>query len=137
MVVSRMTKMLFAVSFLLSLSTQNAFSSIDTHAMNAVGSAQMVSLNLQYKTKNKVVKSNLMMPFYQTAELERQIGDKNVLIEINPKRGKLANEVALEMKFYNSAGSKAFLKKEVVAKLNEDAHFKFRGQTLKIRPVIN
>jgi hypothetical protein len=137
MVVSRMTKMLFSVLVLTSLTAMEARSSIDPKAMSAANNAQMVNLNLQFKSKNKTVKSNLTMPFYQTAELERKIGDKNVLIEINPKRGKNSEEISLEMKFYKVSGSKAFYKKEFVARLNQDSHVSFRGMNLKVRPVVN
>ena len=78
-----------------------------------------------------------MMPFYQTAELERKIGDRNILIEINPRRGKNVDEIALDMKFYRSAGSKAFYKKEIIAKLNENSSINFRGMSLKVKPVLN
>ena len=84
-----------------------------------------------------MVKSELMMPFYQTAELERKIGDKNILIEINPRRGKNADEIALDMKFYRAAGTKAFYKKEIIAKLNENSSISFRGMSLKVKPVLN
>lgn len=138
MVLSRMTKILFSVLVLSSLAIKEAHSSIDPKAMTAsTNNAQMVNLNLQIKSRNQMVKSNLVMPFYQTAELERKIGDKHVLIEINPKRGKSADEISLEMKFYNASGSKAFYKKEFVAKVNEDSHINFRGMSLRVRPVLN
>jgi hypothetical protein len=137
MVTSRMTKILFSVLALTSLTFNEAQSSIDPQAMSAHNNAQMVNLNLQFKSRNQNVKSNLVMPFYQTAELERKIGDKNVLIEINPKRGKSPDEISLEMKFYKASGSRAFYKKEFVAKVNEDSHVNFRGMSLKVRPVIN
>ncbi len=77
------------------------------------------------------------MPFYQTAELERKINNKNVLIELNPRRGKKDNEVAIEMKFYNASGSKAFFKKEVIAKLNQESKITYRGTTVRVTPVLN
>jgi len=114
-----------------------ASASINPKAMNAQSNNQLVNLNLQIKSRNKMVKSELMMPFYQTAELERKIGDKNILIEINPRRGKNADEIALDMKFYRAAGTKAFYKKEIIAKLNENSSISFRGMSLKVRPVLN
>lgn len=138
MVVSRMTKILGSILFLATASINLADASIDSKAMSAHGNnAQMVNLNLQFKSKNKTEKSNLTMPFYQTAELERKIGDKSALIEILPKRGKSSDEITLEMKFYRAAGSKAFYKKEIVAKMNEDSHVTFRGFNLRVRPVVN
>lgn len=134
MVVTRFKAALFSVLVFTCLETN---SSINSQAMNDRGTSQLVNLNFQIKSKNKTVKSELMMPFYQTAELERKIGNKNVLIEINPRRGKNPGEIALDMKFYNSAGSKAFYKKEIIAKLNEDSSIKFRGMSLKVRPVLN
>lgn len=144
MVVPRITTILFSVLTLTMLTSMEAQSSINSKAMKAPvatvdanNNAQMVNLNLQIKSKNKTVKSNLTMPFYQTAELERKIGDKNVLIEINPRRGKNSDEISLEMKFYKASGSKAFYKKEFVARVNEESHISFRGMSMKVRPVLN
>lgn len=134
MVVSRFKAVLFSV---LVFTSVGAIASINSGAMNAQNNNQLVNLNFQIKSKNKMVKSELMMPFYQTAELERKIGDKNILIEINPRRGKNSDEIALDMKFYKTAGSKAFYKKEIIAKLNEDSKVSFRGMSLKVRPVLN
>lgn len=134
MVVSRLKTVLFSV---LVFTSVGATASINSGAMNAQSNNQLVNLNFQIKSKNKMVKSELMMPFYQTAELERKIGDKNILIEINPRRGKNADEVSLDMKFYKGAGMKAFYKKEIIAKLNEDSKISFRGMSLKVRPVLN
>ncbi len=124
---------------LLLLASLEAHATIDSKAMNAQGtpSPQMVSLNLQFKSKNKTVNSDLLMPFYQTAELEKKVGDKNVLIEINPRRGKNADEIALEMKFFKASGVRAFFKKEIVAKVNQDSRVSFRGMSVRVRPVIN
>ena len=134
MVVSRLTAVLFSVLVFTSVDSRAA---INSRAMNAQNNNQLVNLNFQIKSKNKMVKSELMMPFYQTAELERKIGDKNILIEINPRRGKNADEIALDMKFYKASGSKAFYKKEIIAKLNEDSKISFRGMSFKVRPVLN
>lgn len=138
MVVSRLSAVLFSV---LVFTSVGASAAINPGAMNAPRSGennnQLVSLNFQIKSNNKTVKSELMMPFYQTAELERKIGDKNILIEINPRRGKKADEVSLDMKFYKASGSKAFYKKEIIAKLNEDSKVSFRGMSFKVRPVLN
>lgn len=99
--------------------------------------SQMVNLNLHIKSKHTNSKSSLAMPFYQTAELERKIENKNVLIELNPRRGKKDDEVAIEMKFYKASGSKAFYKKEVIAKLNHESKISFRGTTVRVTPVLN
>lgn len=137
MVVSRLNKFLFSVFVATSLIPVNVSASIDTRVMNTKNSQQMISLNLQYKSKNKLVKSDLLMPYYQTAELERTIGNKNVLIEINPRHGKNANEVTLDMKFFRTAGAKAFYKKEFIAKMNEVSSINFKGMSLKVKPVLN
>ncbi|MEA9358194.1 hypothetical protein SHI21_18310 [Bacteriovorax sp. PP10] len=134
MVVSRLKAILVSA---LVFTSVGASASINSGAMNAQNNNQLVNLNFQIKSKNKMVKSELMMPFYQTAELERKIGDKNILIEINPRRGKKADEISLDMKFYKASGSKAFYKKEIIAKLNEDSKVSFRGMSFKVRPVLN
>ena len=138
MVVQRMSKIFYSILTLTTLVSASAFANINTEAMNApANNGQMVNLNLQYKSNNKLVKSNLTMPFYQTAELERKINDKNVLIEINPRRGKNPDEVSLEMRFYKASGSKAFYKKEFISKVNEESHINFRGMSMKVKPVLN
>jgi len=134
MVASRFKAVLLSV---LVFTCLEASASINPQAMNAKSNNQLVNLNLQIKSRKKMVKSELMMPFYQTAELERKIGDKNILIEINPRRGKNADEIALDMKFYRAAGAKAFYKKEIIAKLNENSSISFRGMSLKVKPVLN
>ena len=137
MVVLRLKKFLVSTAIAASLVPMTATASINTKAMNAKNSQQMVNLNLQYKSNNKVVKSDLLMPFYQTAELERFIGNKNVLIEINPRHGKNPDEVTLDMKFFRTAGAKAFYKKEIVAKINEVSQINVKGISLRVRPVLN
>ncbi|MBC7537982.1 MAG: hypothetical protein H7281_04125 [Bacteriovorax sp.] len=96
---------------------------------------QMINLNMQFKAKNKTLKSDLAMPFYQTAELEKRFDNKNVLIEVNPRRGKNSNEVAIEMRFYKSSGAKAFAKKEIIAKLGEESKITIKGMTIKVTPI--
>lgn len=136
MVVSRLKKLIISAAIFASFAPMGSMASINTLAMNA-NSAQMVNLNLQYKSNNKMVKSDLVMPFYQTAELERTIGNKNVLIEINPKKGKNADEIMLEMKFFRASGTKAFYKKEIIARVNEVSHITYRGMSLRVRPALN
>ncbi len=134
MVVSQLKIILFSA---LVFTSFEASSTISQDEINNQNNNQLVNLNFQISSKNKVVKSELMMPFNQTAEVERTIGNKNILIEINPRRGKNLDEVSLDMKFYRSAGSKAFYKKEFIAKLNENSSINFRGMSLKIRPALN
>lgn len=129
MVVSILKKLIAPALMLASL---NAFSSTD----GSLGS-QLVNLNLHIKSRNTNSKSSLAMPFYQTAELERKIDNKNVLIELNPRHGKKADEVAIEMKFYKASGSKAFYKKEIIAKLNQETKVSYRGTTVRVTPVLN
>lgn len=98
---------------------------------------QMINLNMQFKSHNKILKSDLAMPFYQTAELEKKINNKNVLIEVNPRRGKNSNEVAIEIKFFKQSGQKAFAKKEIIAKLGEESKISVKGISMKVTPVLN
>lgn len=102
----------------------------------ADSSPQMVNLNMQFKSNNKTLKSDLSMPFYQTAELEKHFEKKNVLIEVNPRRGKNSNEVEIEMRFYKSSGAKAFAKKDIIAKLGEESKITVKGMTVRITPVL-
>lgn len=98
---------------------------------------QMINLNMQFKAKNKTMKSDLAMPFYQTAEIEKKFDKKNnILIEVNPRRGKNSNEVSIEMKFYKASGARAFAKKEIIAKLGEESRVTVKGMTVKVTPVL-
>lgn len=113
-----------------------AMASINPSALT-VKNSQMVNLNLEIRSKNKTVQSDLMMPFYQTAELEKKIGGKNVLIELNPKRGKNPDEISIEMKFYKAAGVRAFFKKEFIAKVNQESRLNFKGMSVRVKPLLN
>lgn len=98
---------------------------------------QMINLNMQFKSKSKTMKSELSMPFYQTAEIEKKFDKKNnVLIEVNPRRGKNADEVSIEMKFYKASGAKAFAKKEIIAKLGVESKISVKGMTVKVTPIL-
>ena len=121
---------------LLLFSALNLNAAINPHAIS-VNNAQMVNLNLKIKSSGHTLKSNLLMPFYQTAEFERKFGDKNILVEVSPKRGKNDDEIALVMKFYKASGTKAFYKKEIMAKVNEESTVSFRGMSMRITPSIN
>lgn len=132
MLVSNSKKILSA---LLVLASFSAFAS--TAPSEVTAGSQIVNLNLHIKSKRTDTKTSLTMPFFQTAELERKIDNKNVLIELNPKHGKKSDEVAIEMKFYKAGGSKAFYKKELIAKLNQETKVSYRGTTVRVRPVLN
>jgi len=119
---------IFAILFLMSFNI--AIASVNPNS-------QLVNLNLQIKSKNKITSSDLMMPFYQSAELEKMIGNRNVFIELNPKRGKLLDEISLEVKFSNASGAKAFFKKEIVAKVNQLSKISYKGITLQVKPAFN
>ena len=122
-------------SFLVILIAMSGFGSFSLQA-KADTNPQMINLNMQFKAKNKTLKSDLSMPFYQTAELEKRFDNKNVLIEVNPRRGKNSNEVAIEMRFYKSSGAKAFAKKDIIAKLGEESKITVKGMTIRVTPVL-
>ena len=109
-----------------------------TFALNAKAdtNSQMINLNMKFKAKNQVLKSDLAIPYYQTAELEKKFDNKNVLIEVNPRRGKNSNEVAIEMKFYKTSGAKAFAKKEIIAIIGEESKISVKGMTIRVTPVL-
>lgn len=98
--------------------------------------SQMINLNMQFKANNKILKSDLVMPFYQTAAFEKHFDNKNVLIEVNPRHGKNSNEVAIELKFYKASGEKAFAKKDIIAKLGEESKITIKGMTVRVTPVL-
>lgn len=119
-------------------STSVAFASISAKPSMKMNSApQMINLNMQFKANNKTMTSDLAMPFYQTAALEKKFDKKNnVLIEVNPRRTKNSDEVSIEMKFYKASSSRAFAKKEIVAKLGVESRFRVKGMTVNITPVL-
>lgn len=98
--------------------------------------SQIVNLNMKFKSRDKILKSDLAMPFYQTAELEKKFDHKNVLIEVNPRPTKNNNEVSIGMKFYRSSGAKAYAKKDIIAKLGEESKISVKGITVSITPVL-
>jgi hypothetical protein len=122
-------------SFLVILIAMSGFGSFSLQA-KADTNPQMINLNMQFKAKNKTLKSDLVMPFYQTAEIEKHFENKNFLIEVNPRRGKNSNEVAIEMRFYKSSGAKAFAKKEIIAKLGEESKITVKGMTVRVTPLL-
>jgi hypothetical protein len=124
--------------FLFSTFSFYAYSSISPAIEKGVSTnPQMINLNMQFRAKNKTMKSELSMPFYQTAEIERKFdSSNNVFIEVNPRHGKNNNEVSIEMKFYKTSGAKAFAKKEIVAKLGEESKISVKGMTVRITPVL-
>ena len=130
-------------SFLVILIAMNGFFSFSARAsispmpkINA--NPQMINLNLQFKGKdNKTLKSDLSMPFYQTAEIERKFDSKNnVLIEVNPRRTKNSDEVSIEMRFYKASGARAFAKKEIIAKLGVESKITVKGMTVRVTPIL-
>lgn len=99
--------------------------------------SQLINLNLQYKLNNKTVKSELLVPFYQTIELEKEIAnDKSLKIEVNPKHGKNLDEVELEMKFFSQNRPRPIYKKEFIAKIGEAKIIKVQGTTFRLTPVL-
>lgn len=132
-----MTNLKFPFLVIALISNFNCFASIAPKSDAVDSNSQMINLNMQFKSKNKTIKSDLSMPYYQTAELEKKIDNKNVFIEVNPRKGKNSNEVEIEMKFFKSSGSKAFAKKEVIAKIGEESKISIKGLTVKVTPVLN
>ena len=129
------------VSFLVIslLSTFSSFASIApvSKSESIESNSQIINLNMQFRSHNKTMKSDLAMPYYQTAELEKKIDNKSsVLIEVNPRRGKNSNEVAIEMKFYKTAGARAYAKKEIIAKIGEESKISVKGMTVRVTPVL-
>jgi hypothetical protein len=134
-----MVNLKFSFLVILSVLSSASMASVapTTKSSSTDSNPQMINLNLQFKSRNNVVKSDLAMPFYQTAELERKLDNKNVFIEVNPRRGKNNNEVAIEMKFFKSSGAKAFAKKEIIAKIGEESKISIKGMTVRVTPVLN
>jgi hypothetical protein len=97
---------------------------------------QMVNLNMQFRSHEQTIKSDLSMPLYQTAEIEKKFGKKNYLISFNPKQGKKSDEVNIEVKFLRPSNSKVFYKKEIVAKINQQTIISAKGMVIQLTPVI-
>ena len=130
MVVTNFKTIAAAVCLFVSI---NVHANINQQAMNA----QMVNLNLQFQSRNKMVKSDIVLPFYQTAELERKVGNKSVFIELNPRHGKNSDEISLEVKFSKFSGGKVFFKKEIIAKVNQESQINYHGMMMRVKPFIN
>ncbi len=117
------------------------FTFVSIVSINAIASIapmdpQMVNLNIQIKGKSKIVSSDLAMPFYQTAELEKKVDNKNYYFIVNPKKGKNPQEVELEVKLYNSKKSKVIAKKDIIAKMNQETVVSMKGVMFKFTAAI-
>lgn len=136
-----MANLRFSFLVISMIASVNSFASIAPVAVpknSTESNSQMINLNMQFKSKHKTVKSDLAMPFYQTAEIEKKLDNKNnLLIEVNPRRGKNSNEVEIEMRFFKTAGAKAFAKKEIIAKIGEESKVSVKGVTVRVTPVLN
>jgi hypothetical protein len=104
-------------------------------AQSSIG-PQMVNLNMQFRSHDQTIKSDLSMPLYQTAEIEKKFGKKNYLISLNPKQGKNTDEVNIEVKFLRPSNSKVFYKKDIVAKINQQTIISAKGMVIQLTPVI-
>ncbi len=103
---------------------------------NASIAPQMINLNLHFKTTESSIKSDLSIPLYQTAEIEKRLGKKNYLISFNPRQGKNSDEINIEIKFLRPSNSKVLFKKQIVAKLNRQSIISAKGMMLSMTPVI-
>lgn len=97
---------------------------------------QIVNLNFKVTQNKDSFSSDLAMPFYQKAEVERALGDKKYLIEFSTKRGKKDDEVAIEMRLKHSKSKIVLMKKNFTAKLNEYSKIKSHGLNIDLRPEI-
>jgi len=99
---------------------------------------QMLQLNFQFRTKTKTLRSNLSMPYYQVAEIEKSIDSKEYIFEIIPKKGKSSDEVLLEVRLKNQHAKNSKKspnhRKEILVKFNEEARVTLKGITLRIQP---
>ena len=120
--------------FLLLISIFFAFNA--NASIAPVSNTQMINLNMHFKAQAHSAKSELSMPLYQTAEIEKKLGKKNYLISLNPRQGKNLNEVTIEVKFLKPSNSKVIFKKEIVAKLNQQSVISSHGMMLQLTPVI-
>ena len=111
------------------------YSAISSSTQASIG-PQMVNLNMQFRSHEQTIKSDLSMPLYQTAEIEKKFGKKNYLISFNPKQGKKSDEVNIEVKFLRPSNSKVFYKKEVIAKINQQTIISAKGMVIQLTPVI-
>ncbi|MGZ3788262.1 MAG: hypothetical protein ACXVLQ_07045 [Bacteriovorax sp.] len=132
-----MSNIKFSFLVIASIVSFNVFASIAPKSDVVESNPQMINLNMQFRSKHKTLKSDLSMPFYQTAELEKKFDKQNVLIEVNPRRGKNSNEVAIEMRFFKASGAKAFAKKEIIAKIGEESKISVKGMTVRVTPALN
>ena len=126
--------------FLITFTSFNSLAAIAPQApisKSISQNSQIVNLNMQFKANNKTIKSELSMPFYQTAEFEKKIDKKNYLISVNPRRGKNQNEVEIEMRFFRANNEKAFAKKEIIAKIGEESKISFKGFSIRVTPILN
>ncbi|MGZ3809476.1 MAG: hypothetical protein ACXVCE_15440 [Bacteriovorax sp.] len=68
-----MANIKFSFLVIASIVSFNVFASIAPKSDVVESNPQMINLNMQFRSKHKTLKSDLSMPFYQTAELEKKI----------------------------------------------------------------
>ncbi len=94
--------------------------------------SQIVKMNLQIKSKKDTHKSDLTMPFYQVAEYQ----NKDYVIELNPRKGKNADEVLLSYKVIKAKNGRSVKSGEAVLTSNKPLNIKAPGVSLKVASVL-
>lgn len=95
---------------------------------------QIVNLSLEVSENKKLAKADLVLPFFQTGEVQKNLGDRSYLIELSPRSGAKENEVLVEMKLRQAKTNIVIMQKSIQAKLNENTVIKTHGLSIKLRP---
>lgn len=87
------------------------------------------------KSRGLTNRSDLVMPLYQKAELERRLNNKDYKIELEPKLGKNPNDVIFNVKVSKiSDGHKVLANKVIKTQMNQETVLNVKGMVLEIKP---
>lgn len=123
------------VSVMLMVSTMNVYSAINPKAAKILKN-QIVNLNLEIAKNNNIVRSEMIVPFYQSAEFEKQIGNQTYLIILNPKLSASGEQVLVNMKMVNLKDKSVFMNQQFQLRPNANSTIFASGMSVKLKSEI-
>lgn len=122
---------IFATVMLMA-STMNVYSAINPRAAKILKN-QIVNLNLEIAKNNNIVRSEIVVPFYQNAEFEKQIGNQTYLIILNPKMSASGEQVLVSMKMINVKDKTVFMNQQFQLRPNANSTIFASGMSVKLK----
>lgn len=120
---------------MLMVSTMSVHASINPKAAKILKN-QIVNLNLEIAKNNNIVRSEIVVPFYQSAEFEKQIGNQTYLIILNPKLSTSGEQVLVNMKMVNVKDKSVFMNQQFQLRPNANSTIFASGMSVKLKSEI-